>query len=93
MTELCVAPMMKNYKVFISEPGNLYSTTAPQPLVSASLNEQNNNSSLLQAVGDNALLLMKNIFNNVVCRFCRRCACLPFLQYQIFQHYQLMRNK
>lgn len=84
MTELCVAPMMKNYKVFISEPGNLYSTTAPQPLVSASLNEQNNNSSLLQAVGDNALLLMKNIFNNVVCRFCSDVHACPFCNTKSF---------
>ena len=74
MAELWVVTHNKNSKVFADEQGNLYSTTAPQPPVTASLNKQKNNTASLKAAGDNALLYMDdttavNAANEIVMQF------------------------
>jgi hypothetical protein len=58
MAELWVITHDKNSKVFADENGNLFSVTAPQPPILASLNTKTNAIAPLQKAGDNNLLYM-----------------------------------
>ena len=74
MAELWVVTHDKNSKVFADEKGNLFSITAPQTPITASLNQQKDVTVSLKAAGDNALLYMDdttalNATNDVVMQF------------------------